>query len=119
MTVVRQPVAGSPESWTQPSDRTLRRARVLELVYEVTRAINSSLNLDEVTEFIYQGIRRILPADNFYIAFVDDEERQMEFVLEIEERRRQLRRSRPIAAGLTEYLLRTRRPLLIARNFDR
>jgi signal transduction histidine kinase/CheY-like chemotaxis protein len=99
-------------------DRTLRRARVLELVYEVTRAINSSLNLDEVTEFIYQGFRRILPADNFYIAIVS-ENQQIEFVLEIEDRQRRPRRSRPIAAGLTEYLLGTRRPLLIPRNFER
>ncbi len=99
-------------------DRTLRRARVLELVYEVTRAINSSLNLDEVTEFIYQGFRRILPADNFYIAIVS-EDCQIEFVLEIEDHQRRERRSRPMAAGLTEYLLGTRRPLLIPRNFER
>jgi signal transduction histidine kinase/ActR/RegA family two-component response regulator len=99
-------------------DRTLRRARVLELVYEVTRAINSSLNLDEVTEFIYQGFRRILPADNFYIAVVS-EAQEIEFVLEIEDRQRRPPRTRPMAAGLTEYLLGTRRPLLIPRNFER
>jgi signal transduction histidine kinase/CheY-like chemotaxis protein len=102
----------------EPMDRTLRRARVLELVYEVTRAINSSLNLDEVTEFIYQGFRRILPADSFYIAVVS-EAQEIEFVLEIEDRQRRPPRSRPMAAGLTEYLLGTRRPLLIPRNFER
>jgi signal transduction histidine kinase/ActR/RegA family two-component response regulator len=87
-------------------------------VYEVTRAINSSLNLDEVTEFIYQGFRRILPADNFYIAIISKTQ-QVEFVLEVEDRQRRPRRSRPMAAGLTEYLLGTRRPLLIPRNFER
>src|SRR5580700_7241404 len=102
----------------ESSDRTQRRAHVLELVYEVTRAINSSLNLDEVTEFIYQGFRRILPADNFYIAIVN-QAHQIEFVLEVEERQRRPRRFRPMAAGLTEYLLHTRRPLLVPRHFDR
>jgi signal transduction histidine kinase/CheY-like chemotaxis protein len=102
----------------EPKDRTSRRAHVLELVYEVTRAINSSLNLDEVTEFIYQGFRRILPADNFYIAIISKTQ-QVEFVLEVEDRQRRPRRSRPMAAGLTEYLLGTRRPLLIPRNFER
>jgi len=103
----------------EPADRLLRRARVLELVYEVTRAINSSLNLDEVTEFIYQGISRILPTDSFYIAFPGNEGKSIEFAIEIENRQRRPWRSRPAAAGLTEYLLGSRRPLLIPRNFER
>ena len=41
MTAARQPVIDNPDYLSQPMDRTLRRARVLELVYEVTRAINS------------------------------------------------------------------------------
>src|ERR1700749_2838863 len=103
----------------QPADRLLRRARLLELIYEVTRAINSSLNLDEVTEFIYQGISRILPTDNFYIAFPSADGQDIEFVLEIENRQRCPWRSRKAGGGLTEYLLNVKRPLLIPCNFDR
>lgn len=103
----------------QPADRLLRRARVLELVYEVTRAINSSLNLDEVTEFIYQGISRILPTDNFYIAFPSADGQVIEFVLEIENRQRRPWRTRKAGGGLTEYLLNARRPLLIPCHFER
>src|SRR5271155_2917495 len=102
MSALLQTVSSNLVPLGDPTDRTLRRAHVLELVYEVTRAINSSLNLDEVTEFIYQGFRRILPADNFYIAIVAPQQ-QIEFVLEIEDRHRRPWRSRPIAAGLTEY----------------
>jgi signal transduction histidine kinase/CheY-like chemotaxis protein len=108
-----------PRIQPEPADRLLRRARVLELVYEVTRAINSSLNLDEVTEFIYQGISRILPTDNFYIAFPSADNREIEFAIEIENRQRRPWRSRPAGGGLTEYLLGSRRPLLIPRNFQR
>jgi signal transduction histidine kinase/ActR/RegA family two-component response regulator len=118
MSALLQTVSSNLVPIGDPTDRTLRRAHVLELVYEVTRAINSSLNLDEVTEFIYQGFRRILPADNFYIAIVGKNQ-QVEFLLEVEDRQRRPMRSRPMAAGLTEYLLGTRRPLMIPRNFER
>ncbi len=115
---LRQEAAPSTPLGDAP-DRTSRRARLLELVYEVTRAINSSLNLDEVTEFIYQGISRILPTHNFYIAIPNLESKEIEFALEIENRQRQPWRSRPVGSGLTEYLLGTRRPLLIPHNFER
>jgi signal transduction histidine kinase len=98
--------------------RMLRRARELEMVYEVTRAINSSLNLDEVIEFIYQGISRILDADNLYIAFYDQDAGQIHFALEMEHRERKPRRSRPAGTGLSEHLLRTKRPLLIPCDFE-
>lgn len=94
----------------------LRRARELQLIYEVTRAINSSLRFEEVLEFIYQGISRILPTDNFYIALWDGSG-EIRFEIEVEERKRLPKRSRKRAAGLTEYLLGTRRPLLIRRDF--
>ncbi len=95
-----------------------RRKRELELVYEVTRAINSSLNLDEVIEFIYQGISRILPTDNFYIAFYNEESEEVRFAVELEHRERKAPRCRPAKAGLTEYVLKSKRPLLIPNRFE-
>ncbi len=97
--------------------RMRRRTHELELIYEVTRRINSTLKLEEVLESIYQGISRILPTDNFYIAFYDQESNQIRFEVEVEGRQRLAKRSRPHAQGLTEYLLATRRPLLINHNF--
>lgn len=94
----------------------LRRARELELIYEVTRVINSSLELDQVLDLIYQGISRILPTDNAYIALFDGEE--IQFEIEVEGCQRLSKRRRKRGAGLSEYLLETRRPLLVADNFE-
>lgn len=94
----------------------IRRAGELELIYEVTRAINSSLELEQVLELIYQGISRILPTDNAYVALVDGDE--IRFEIEVESCQRLPKRRRQRGAGLTEYLLQTRRPLLIADNFE-
>lgn len=92
-----------------------RQARELKLIYEVTRTITSSLKLNEVLEFIYQGIAQILPADNFYIALWDGGD-EIRFEIEIEERRRLPKRKRQWMSGLTEYLLTSRKPLLIPRD---
>jgi signal transduction histidine kinase/CheY-like chemotaxis protein len=100
------------------SFRMLRRARELELVYEVTRAISTSLNLEEVVESIHQGLSRVLPTDNFYIAFYDEASKEIRFPLEYELGQRKAPRKRPAAAGLTEYLLASKRPLLIPSHFD-
>ena len=92
-----------------------RQARELKLIYEVTRTIASSLKLDEVLEAIYHGIAQILPADSFYIALWDGAE-EIRFEIEIEQRQRLPKRKRKWVSGLTEYLLTTRKPLLIAND---
>jgi len=97
--------------------RMLRRARELELVYEVTRAISSTLNLEEVIAAIHHGLSRILPTDNFYIALFDEAQGEIRFAVEIEEGQIKPQRKRAAAAGLTEFLLRTKRPLLIPSHF--
>ena len=92
-----------------------RQARELRLIYEVTRTITSTLRLDEVLKFIYDGISQILPTDNFYVALWDGHD-EIRFEIEIEERKRLPKRKRKWVSGLTEYLLTTRRPLLIGKD---
>ena len=92
-----------------------RQARELRLIYEVTRTITSTLQLEEVLNFIYEGISQILPTDNFYIALWNGKD-EIRFEIEIEERKRLPKRKRKWVSGLTEYLLTTRRPLLISSD---
>jgi signal transduction histidine kinase/CheY-like chemotaxis protein len=93
-----------------------RQSRELTLIYEVTRKITSSLKLEEVLDFIHEGISQILPTDNFYIALWDGGD-EIRFEIEVEERKRLPKRKRKWVSGLTEYLLNTRRPLLIGSDF--
>ena len=95
-----------------------RQARELKLIYGVTRTITSSLQLDEVLECIYQGFAQILPADNFYIALWDGGD-EIRFEIEIEERQRKPKRKRKWLSGLTEYVLTSRKPLLIPKELTK
>lgn len=60
---------------------------------------------------VHEVVGRLLYARNFFIALVDDSGDGLEFPYSVDERDAQ-RPPRRLAHGLTEYVLRTRRPLL-------
>lgn len=96
--------------------RLERRVQELDSLQAVGRAVSSSLDLNVVLEAIYQQIRRLMPAENFYIALYDRETDQVSFPLIIEEGQRIQGPSRKAGSGLTEYILRTNTPILATEN---
>jgi GAF domain-containing protein len=72
--------------------------------------------VNAVAESIHHYLSRLMEADNFYVALYDPQRDEIEFLLALEEGQRRPWRSRQAGSGLTEYLLRTREPLLIKRD---
>ncbi len=95
------------------SRRLERRLGELGSLQVVGQALSSSLQVGEVLEAIYDQVRRLMPARSFYVALYDAESDEVSFPLATEDGQRVSWRSRQAGNGLTEYVLRTRTPLLI------
>ena len=96
--------------------QTTRRSEELHLLNEIGRALSSTLDVDELFNKIFVALKRMFDVSNFYVAMYDAQGNQIRFELEITEGIRLPKRSRPFGDHLTEYIIRTRQPLLIRQN---
>jgi diguanylate cyclase (GGDEF)-like protein len=93
-----------------------RRTKEYELLTEIGQAISSRLDQDEVLRTIQKELGQIFDTSNFYIAFQEGDE--IRFELEVDRGHILPKRSRKVAHGLTEYILRTGQPLLIRSDLE-
>ena len=97
--------------------QTARRSQELHVLNAIGRSLSSTLEPESLFEKIYEEMRRLLSVDDFFIAFYDEARNEMRYELEIAEGTRMPKRSRPAGNHLSEYMLRTRQPVLIRENF--
>jgi len=100
------------------SRRLERRVKELDSLHAVGQALSASLDIETVLSTIYEEVARLMPARNFYVALYDPETDEVSFPLVVEDGERVQWRSRRAGNGLTEYVLRTRAPLLIPRDVE-
>ena len=93
-----------------------RRTKEYELLTQIGQAISSRLDQDEVLRTIQKELGQIFDTTNFYIAFQEGDE--IRFELEVDRGQILPKRSRKVAHGLTEYILRTGEPLLIRADLE-
>ena len=98
--------------------QTSRRSEELHILNEIGRTLSSTLNIESLFEKIYAEMRRLFDVSNFYIAFYDSARDEIRFELEVIDGVRHPRRSRPAGNHLSEYLIRTRQPVLIREDFE-
>ena len=97
--------------------QTSRRSEELHVLNEIGRALSSTLNKDELLLKIWEELRRLFDVDNLYIASPDPVRDTINFELEMFGSERGPKHSRPAGNHLTEYIIRTRQPVLIRENF--
>ncbi len=95
-----------------------RRLAELAALNEIGAAINSARSLEETLETIYRETGRLMDAANLYIALHDPERGEVSFPLTMERGQRRAVAPRRFANGLTEHILRTQQPLLIAERVE-
>ena len=89
------------------------RNRQLEVLRDVGIALSGELDVESLTERIYEETHRALPSRNVYLALWDRDQDQLWFPRYLDEGAWHDEHSRPFGNGLTEYLLRTGQPLLL------
>jgi GAF domain-containing protein len=104
---------GIAHNLSQARARLERRVRELNSLAAIGQAVADSLELPEVLLAIRQQTQQLMDARNFYIALYDDNERRITFPLAYENGERVTYSSRLFGEGFTEYIILSRRPLLI------
>lgn len=98
-------------------EQTRRRAQEMAILNELGQALSSQLELRQVLDETYRGVARLLDTSNFYIGLYDPDRYEISFPVNIT-------RSRidqqivviPADAGLSGYVIRTKKGLLIERD---
>ncbi|MGC8837747.1 MAG: GAF domain-containing protein, partial [Anaerolineae bacterium] len=93
--------------------RLQERVEELSALNAIGHELNRFLDVDALLEVVYREAGKVLDFRNFYVALYDEETRTIHFPLVYEDGKRQTWRSRPFQSGLTEHVIRTRKPLLI------
>ncbi|HXI54323.1 MAG TPA: PAS domain S-box protein, partial [Candidatus Saccharimonadales bacterium] len=98
-------------SLTDTTERR-RREKIQQATYQISEAAHAAQDLDNLYARIHEIVRRLMPADNFYIALFDPVTELISFPYFVDERSRQPAPFR-IGTGLTGHVLRTGQALLV------
>jgi PAS domain S-box-containing protein/putative nucleotidyltransferase with HDIG domain len=89
-----------------------KRAEIVQdAIYRISEAAHEAPNLEELFSAMQAIISELMPANNFYVALYNEEENLLSFPYYIDEFDQPPLPCKP-NRGLTEYVLRSREPLL-------
>lgn len=91
--------------------RRKKEKKVETALYKISEATNFTRNIDELFLSIHKIVAELMPAENFYIALYDDDLETLCFPYFIDEDEENPGPQK-LGKGLTEYILRTGKPLL-------
>ncbi|MDX1373430.1 MAG: GAF domain-containing sensor histidine kinase, partial [Nitrososphaeraceae archaeon] len=96
----------------------LKDEKVRKIIADILEAANSKKNLSDLFEFIHTSVKKLMKADNFYIAYYDEQSNTLSFPYFIDENDDDSS-PKKLGKGLTEYVLRTGKSALVDKKLDR
>jgi len=96
-------------------EETRQRASELATVNEISQAVASQLDLDELIRNTGEQLRTTFRADIVYIALLNRDTGMIDFPYRVERGRTAARPPMPLGQGLTSEILQSREPLLMNR----
>lgn len=108
---------GVPSSQVVVRDirRRKKDEKIKSAIYKISELVHSIDTLNELFKSVHSIVSELMPANNFYIALYDEETEMISFpyfVDEVDEKPE----PKELGKGLTEYVLRTGKPLLADPN---
>ena len=85
--------------------------KVQQVTYQISQMANSAVSLDELYGLIHKSLADLIEVGNFFIALYDADTNMLKFVYFIDQFDTTPEPRKP-GHGLTEYILRTGKPLL-------
>jgi len=102
---------------SQAQQRLQRRVSELASLQAVGQALSASLDVETVLVAVYEQVSKLMLASSFYIALYDAALDEVSFPMVIENGERRLRsQTRRAGNGLTEHVIRSGAPLLLAQD---
>ena len=90
-----------------------RKVEQLAVLNEVTRIVSSTIEIGRVLDLIFGQVRRILPADTYYVALFDEAKPELKIEIMVDEGERFQSLVLPLEDTLASYVIRHRAPLLL------
>ncbi len=90
-----------------------RRITQLSILNEIARVLSSTRELPELVETVYRQVGRLFDTTNFYIALYDEREGTWQTAIDIEHGQRMPPTRLSVEEGVTGYIIRERRPVLL------
>ena len=98
-------------------DQVRARAEEMTTLNELSRMLSTRLDVSQVLDEVYRGTSQLMDTTNFYVALYDAQEDEVSFALYAEgDRMRRSTSRRRAGQGMTEYVIRSRAPLLLEEN---
>jgi diguanylate cyclase (GGDEF)-like protein len=97
-------------------DDRKRKIHALEALNLIGQKISSVSDLESLVEIVYAETSKIMKTEDFYLALYDKEKNEIDFIIYVEEGKRIERVKRKLKKGLTEYVIREKKPLLLTKN---
>ncbi len=94
-------------------DEVQNRLTELTLINQISRAISSSINIQQVYQTVCEQVCTVLGVSAVSLALYDQENNTLEFPYILEDGRGLAVPPQPMTTGLNAYIIRTRAPLLI------
>ncbi|EGM68172.1 sensor domain-containing phosphodiesterase [Shewanella sp. HN-41] len=93
-----------------------RAERLQKSLFEIAELANSSTDNPDFYAQLHNVIRHLIPANNCYIALLNEEETHLTFPFYVSQQGNGHPGTRPLQDGLTEYVLKHKRPLLLDQS---
>ena len=95
----------------------IREEKLRQIISEILEASNSEKNLSDLFKFIHTCIKKLMKADNFYIAYYKKDSALLTFPYFVDEEDTDSS-AKKLGKGLTEYVLRTGKSALVDLEMD-
>jgi PAS domain S-box-containing protein len=96
---------------------TRHRMERLAVVNRVASAVGSTLRLDDLLATVYREVAPVFRADAFFVALHDEAAGELDFRFQLDEGKLEPPNRQALGGGLSSWVVRTHRPLLI-RDFE-
>ena len=100
----------------QSEEALLTRNKQLAAFNRLGQELAQLVTVQDVMEHVYQAIGEVFDNHNLYIALYDDRKQEITFPIYTIDGERRTMAGRSFGNGLTEYVLRTKKTLLISRD---
>ena len=99
-------------------EQTQRRTEELAVLNEMGRSLTASLDVNAVIELVYKFTSQLMDATNFFVALYDDKIDEVSFPVAYSDQQLVKVNSHPQGIGLTDYIIKTAKPLLISEKVN-
>ncbi|MFZ6027375.1 MAG: GAF domain-containing protein [Chloroflexota bacterium] len=95
-------------------EETRRRTQEMAVLNEMGRVLTSLRDVEAIADVIHQYTSRLMEAETFFVALYDEASKMIAFPLLIDLGKRISISPQQLTGGFTEYIVRTKQPLLIS-----